>query len=160
MLVVSDTSPLRALQAIGHLQILESLYRSGYVPPAVAAELQVAAPREQPLDVASLPFVVVRAPLQMAVFPATPRLGLGEQQAIALALEIGASTLLIDDSDARRAASRCGVSTTGVLGVLVEAKRRGVVSEVAPLMDLLRERIAFRISDLVAQDVLRQAGEL
>jgi uncharacterized protein len=160
VLVVSDTSPLRALQAIELVPVLEPLYGRVLVPPAVSAELAAPSPRVQPFNVETFPFLVVRQASRIAPnSDLIAGLGLGEQQAIALAMEVGASTLLIDDGAARRAARACGVATTGVIGVLVEAKGRGLIVQLAPLIAQLRERIAFRLSERVVREALRAAGE-
>ncbi len=73
-------------------------------------------------------------------------LGVGEAEAIALALEVGAEFL--------------GVRTVGPAGVLLEAKRKGVISAVKPYLDALRSIAGFRLADEVYLRVLREAGEV
>jgi predicted nucleic acid-binding protein len=66
-------------------------------------------------------------------------LGKGESEAIALAAEIDDAILIMDDADGRRVARALGLQVTGVLGVLVEAKERGFVALVKPILDALGE---------------------
>ncbi len=62
-----------------------------------------------------------------------------------LALESTTSIVVLDDRDARRVARQLGFPLTGTLGLLVDAKARGLVRAVAPLLDEL-ESHNFRMS--------------
>lgn len=160
MLVVSDTSPLRALQALGMVSLVEQVYGSVLVPPAVVAELAVEAPSIGAFRVLEYPFLIVRAPIDQArVSRLLEELNAGEAEALALALEASADTVLIDEAIGRRAAARLGLKTVGVLALLVQAKGRGLVERVAPLIDELDARINFRVSSQVRRRVLEDAGE-
>ncbi|QXD16313.1 DUF3368 domain-containing protein [Rhodocaloribacter litoris] len=86
-------------------------------------------------------------------------LGRGEAEAIALALERNADLVLLDEREGRRAARRLGLSVTGVLGLLVEAKAKGHVATLRPLVDALRQVAGFYVHDEVYRAVLRQVGE-
>ncbi|MGV2390854.1 MAG UNVERIFIED_CONTAM: DUF3368 domain-containing protein [Microcystis novacekii LVE1205-3] len=55
---------------------------------------------------------------------------------------------------------RLGLSITGVLGVLLIAKNRGLISKVQPIIDALILQANFRISRQVYEEVLRTANEL
>lgn len=156
MLIVSDTSPLRALQVLSLLGLLEPLYSQVLIPPAVYTELSRARIGVPPLDIAQHSFIEVRSPKLVRGFP---RLGPGESEAISLALELGATELLIDEVGARSVATTLGMKPIGVLGVLIQGKQRGLVQQVAPLIEQLQQRISFRVSDAVVAEVLRQAGE-
>ena len=159
-LVVSDTSPLRALQHLGETDLLKQLYQSVLVPPAVAREL--ASPRGMgaPVDVNALPFVTVRAPTDAAQVQQFRRhLDPGESEAIALAIEVRADAVLIDELDGRAAAAAAGLNVVGVLGILQRAKREGLIDEVRSRIDRLRNDIQFFVSDHLYDAVLRAAGE-
>lgn len=102
-LVVSDTSPLRALSHLGLLGPLELLFSDVLVPPAVADELAAGAPSCLPVDIASFEFIRVVVPRSVGdVSAAHPELDLGEAEAIALAVEVRADELLVDERFGRR----------------------------------------------------------
>jgi len=85
-------------------------------------------------------------------------LGPGEREAIALALELKATRLLLDDLPARRLASSLGLEIIGTLGLLLWAKEQGLLPAVRPWVDtLLRE--GFYISERLLAEVLSTAGE-
>ena len=141
--VVSDTSPLRALTHLNQISLLGRLFGEVLVPPAVAAELVRPMRMSQPLNLADHAFIKVRAPRDRArVNQLGSTLDPGESEAIALALGV-AAPLLIDEAAGRAAAKGCGLKTIGVLGVLVRAKRIGASGAVGPLIDRLRMNSGF-----------------
>ncbi len=75
-----------------------------------------------------------------------PRLDAGEIAAIALAMEIAADAVLIDETDGRRAAHRLGLTTIGVAGILVRAHAAGLLSAVSPVLDQLQQKANFWLS--------------
>ncbi|MCL4741041.1 MAG: DUF3368 domain-containing protein [Phycisphaerales bacterium] len=161
MIVVSDTSPLRALQALDRLGLIESVFGEALIPPAVMRELAAESPGVAPLDVTQYPYLVVRSPSDRGqVDRLLVELNAGEAEALALAIEVGAETILLDESDGRRVAARLGLRTTGVLALLVRAKELRLLDRVAPLLDELDAKINFRVSQQVLRRVLADAGEL
>jgi hypothetical protein len=158
-IVVSDTSPIRALHFLKQTALLQHLFGTVIVPPAVAIEL--AQPRNpfEPVDLSIMAFVEVRAPHdQQRVAQYAAALDIGEAEAIALAVELGA-TLLIDEIEGRAAAAAAGVPFVGVLGVLARAKRHGLIDEVRPLLDRLRSELRFRIAQKLYEQFLEAIGE-
>ncbi|MEZ6233540.1 MAG: DUF3368 domain-containing protein [Phycisphaerales bacterium] len=160
MIVVSDTSPLRALPALELVGLLESIYRTVLIPPAVAGELGRDAPNLGPFRLADHAFIEIEKPKEDQLLSRLrAELDEGEAQALALAKQIGAELVLVDELAGRRAARRLGLEASGVLAVLVLAKYRGLVPQVAPLLDRLDSRIRFRVSAAVRRRVLEDAGE-
>jgi predicted nucleic acid-binding protein len=126
VIVVADTSPLRYLILIEHIHVLPDLYGPVLVPPAVIAELnQERTPDLVKVWLSNMPeWLHIQAPMQALSSPRTV-LGAGEREAIALAAELSADALLIDDRDARQEAQRLGVPVLGTLRVLVDASEHG-----------------------------------
>jgi predicted nucleic acid-binding protein len=136
--VVSDAGPLMALAKVGRLDLLFQVFPRIWTPPAVYEELITAGLRLGAPDALLLEgcyrseHIAVRTPRAM---PAEEErvLGSGEAQSIRLALEEQAEWLLIDDFDARRAASdqlkAAGLETrvTGTLGVIVMTYQRRLI---------------------------------
>ena len=83
----------------------------------------------------------------------------GESEAIALALELGADLLLMDERFGRESAQYFGLRYIGLVGVLIEAKHKGLISTVQPYLDALRDRAGFRLSTVLYERVLRDLGE-
>ncbi len=158
--VVSDTSPIRALDHLGLTSLLEGIYGEVLVPPGVAEELRDPESALPPLDWARIPGVRVQAPTDaVRVEQLRQTLDRGESEAIALALEVRAAALLADERMARAVARSLGLKPVGVLATLVRAKQKGLVTAVGPLMDWLRAGIGFRISPALYKEISRLAGE-
>jgi predicted nucleic acid-binding protein len=83
----------------------------------------------------------------------------GEAEAIALATEIQAGVLLIDEKEGRSVARQAGLVVRGVLGVLLRAKAMGEIASVRAEIDALRKRAGFFIAASLEIDVLRSVGE-
>lgn len=159
-IVVSDTSPIRVLAHLGHLELLRTLFREVLVPTAVVLELEQPRSRLPSLVVRSLAFVRVQDPVdRKAVRELRATLGPGEAEALVLAEEVHADAILIDEAAGRTAARDRGLRPFGALGLLVRARRMGLVEPLARLMDRLQTELGFYISPAVRAIVLRQAGE-
>lgn len=163
MIVVSDTSPLSGLAIVGRLSLLKVLYGQVVIPPAVAAELRRGGqddPRiSQVLTVAWLVVKDANDRTLVNELQTTYRLDKGESEAIALALELRAAGLLIDERLGRRQASRLGLPITGLLGILLVAKKRNLIGAIRPIVDELIQEAGFRISQQLYWEVLVTAGE-
>ena len=158
-IVVSDTSPIRAFHFLKQTGLLQHLFGTVFVPPAVAGEL--ARPRQgfEPIDLSIISFVEVRAPHdQQRVEHYAAALDLGEAEAIALAIELRVMPL-IDETEGRAAAAAAGVPFVGVLGVLARAKRDSLIEEVRPMLDRLRSELRFRIAQELYEQYLAAIGE-
>jgi predicted nucleic acid-binding protein len=150
-LCVGNSSPLIVFQRIGQLSLLQNLLEQLYIPPAVRFEVFGSTPLPVWIKEQSL-----AQPLASQILAA--RIGAGEREAIALALELQANLLVIDDLAARRLAQSLKITIIGSLGLLVRAKERGLISSVRPLMEAMQSE-EFRISDSVFAGILAAAGE-
>ncbi len=159
-IVVSDTSPIRALDHIGCLPLLVDFFGRVLIPVAVAREL--AAPRRdfRAIQVADHPFLeVIDATDRGRVDDLRKSLDLGEAEAIALACEVNADAILIDERRGRAAAGRFGLTIIGTMGLLVRAKREQKIAAVRPLLDALMDELEFFVAADLRIEILRQAGE-
>lgn len=162
MIIVSDTSALSNLALVEHLWLLEAIYETVIIPAVVASEL-AAASNPAIAAILKLKWVQTRILTQSQLSNQLQRergLDAGEANAIALALELQADDLLIDERLGRREAVRLGLSIIGILGVLLIAKQRSLIPQVQSVMDTLRNKAGFRISPQLYQRVLTLAQEL
>ncbi len=82
----------------------------------------------------------------------------GEAQAISLAMEIEDSVLVLDEKKARRVAIQLNLKIIGTIGLLLRAKRDGIITEVKPILQSLQNN-DFRISQALFQKALFLAKE-
>jgi predicted nucleic acid-binding protein len=83
----------------------------------------------------------------------------GEAEAIALALEHQTEVLLLDESDARKAADIYQLRKTGIIGLLMRAKREGKLASLREELDRLRKEAGFWISNDLYREAIRVMGE-
>ncbi len=158
--VVCNTSPLQYLHQAGCLQVLPALVDKIIIPPAVVDELRAGQKAGIDLpEVSSLKWLDIRRPASIAALPLITDLGPGESQVLALALEIPGTLVVLDDLLARRVAETMRIQLTGTLGVLLAAKRAGLIKAIAPILDTLQV-LRFRVSPATRNVVLKLAGEL
>jgi hypothetical protein len=161
MIVVSNASPIINLAAVERLDLLRQLYGQVTIPQAVYDEMVVAgAGQPGATKVATSGWIKTRQVTNETVVAAL-RLELdpGEAEAIALAVELKADSLLLDERKGREIALRLGCKTVGLLGILVEAKHTGLVPAVKPIMDELIERAGFWITASLYDRVLQAVEE-
>jgi predicted nucleic acid-binding protein len=149
--VISNASPLIALEQIGHFDLLKGLFFTVLIPPAVVREVA---------PTVTLPTWVSEHTLTQPIGPQILRtaLGPGESEAISLALEINAQWVILDERPARRFAQALGLPIIGTLGILLASKRRGLLPAVRPCLDAL-VNFGFHISPGLYDLVLADAGE-
>lgn len=142
------------------LHVLPALAKPITVPPSVQEELRIG--RELGLnlpDLRSLDWIVVRLPSSSVVLPLVTDLGPGEREVLALALETPDSICVLDDALARQVARTLQLRFTGTLGVLIDAKRGGLLPAIRPLLEQL-DSLGFRLAAHTRRAILKLAGEL
>jgi predicted nucleic acid-binding protein len=152
MIVVSNTSPLHYLILVDAVHVLPALYGDVIVPPEVVSESlnPHTPPRVSAWFRAQPPWLRVLAPAR--VDPEI-RLHPGEAQTIALAEQLKANRLLIDDKAGRRIALQRGLRISGTLGVLDEAAARQLV-RLRQTLELLRTQTNFRVTAELCNEIL------
>ncbi|MFT5241506.1 MAG: putative nucleic acid-binding protein [Kiritimatiellia bacterium] len=156
---ICDTSPLQYLHQLRLLHVLRELFGGIIIPPAVVEELAEGKRRGIDLpDIGVLDWVSVREPRSIAALPLASNLGAGEAEVLMLALESDDAIVIIDDLLARGTASALDVQVKGTLGILLDAKRRGLIEAVKPHLDRLQE-LNFRLAPQTRVAVLDLADE-
>jgi len=161
VIVVSDTSPLTNLAAIGQFNLLREIYHDLAIPEAVWAELNAGGLGWPGRDAVAGASWVTCYSVQnrLAVAALLDDLDAGEAEAIVLALELGADLLLLDEVEGRHHAQRLGLHITGAIGILQVAKHDGLIDCVRPHLDALRGVAGFYISEALYQFVLQTVDE-
>lgn len=154
--VVSDAGPLIALGRLDLLQVLQHLFAQVQVPDEVVLECMARPGNVDTTRIRSaldtgLLLRCTAAPLELA------GLDSGECAAISRALELGAA-MLVDERAARAKAVALGIAVTGTLGVLVRARRRGLIGPLMPLVAALRAS-GQRLSHQAVAQALAACGE-
>lgn len=160
MIVVSNTSPLTNLAAIGHFELLRKLFGEIHIAQGVWQELNKGGrrhPGSQEVENAS--WIYRHKVSNQAVTTVLRRdLDLGEAETLALALELKADLVLLDEQEGRHAASRIGLRPFGVLAILLKAKKQGEIGEVRSPLDALRGQAGFFVAESLYRQVLQEAG--
>jgi len=157
MIVVSNTSPLMNLAVINQLKIIEQLYGKVIIPEEVSKELFAAG--IHPL-IEHLPWIEKHQVKNKGLSDSLKiELDDGEAEAIALAIELKADLVLMDERLGRNIASRSGQKCIGIMGILMEAKHKGIIDSVKPVVDDLITKAGFWVSNGLYLKVLREAGE-
>jgi predicted nucleic acid-binding protein len=129
MIVVADTSPINYLTLIGHIDVLSRFYEQVLIPPTVLEELQDAnAPGLVRAWAAQAPSWLEKRELLRAPDSGLNFLDRGEAEVIALAEQVKAARLIVDETLARGEAHRRNLSVIGTLGVLRNAARAGLLN--------------------------------
>ena len=163
-LVICDSSTLIHLTSIGRLALLKAFYDRITIPPAVWNEVvEQGAGRAGAREVAEASqagWIDVIAPADEPLVRLLERdLDAGESEVIALALEQQADLILLDESEARRIADRYGLAKTGVIGLLIRARREGLVDSLQAELDRLQSLGGFWIEERLHHRVLAIMGE-
>lgn len=157
MILVADASALIALSVCNSLPVLDALFGSVLVPEAVYLEV---AADEKPHSEQLRHYLkgkVRNVDMRHFVF-LDAYADIGETAAMLLYKELNADYLLIDDKRGRKVAAINQIKTVGSLGVLLEAKRAGLIVSIAPLLAQIEASPVFISRSLLAT-VLELAGE-
>lgn len=161
MNTVCNTSPIGNLIQINALLLLGRLFTKITIPSEVAEELDAGVEvfgvwREAP---GAAEIEVVSVANRDLVKELSITLHAGESAAIALALQVAGSVLIIDEVDGRKAATRLGLKVVGTVGILLRAKEQQLIERVEPYLQDLRTKAHFWLSDKLYNHALVLAGE-
>ncbi len=158
MIVVSDTSPISNLLQIGETDLLRRIFHRIIIPAEVYAEIcRIQSHKE---------FLFKQDWIETATLSNTnlknrllKDLDGGEAEAIALAIELKADYLLMDETRGRQVAENFGIKVTGILGVLIKAKEDGMITEVKPYLQRLVRDAGFWLNPKVIEKILEIVKE-
>lgn len=149
MIVVSDTTPLRYLAVLGHLELLPRLFGSVHCPDAVIQECRhPRAPAALRTWAEAPPPWLLVTEVKTVASDLRDHLDAGEAAAITLAHSLQAKVILIDEREGRRLAITHGFITAGTLNILAQAGRRNWIDYQATVVRL-RAETNFRATQAV-----------
>ena len=160
MIVVADASPLIALARIGRLELLHAVFGTLLLPEAVWRELVEPGLDKVGAGELSHSIWIERRAVADAGLVALLRhdLGAGEAEAIVLAREVCAELVLLDERMGRAAAKRLGLRVTGLVGVLIEARERGLLDDAEVVVNDLHQKAGFWLSDELRRMVVGEGS--
>jgi predicted nucleic acid-binding protein len=148
--VITDASCFILLDKIDAFSILKELYQVVITTPEIAAEYGRRLPE----------WVEVRAVQNRdLLYTYAESIDIGEASAMALANEIHADLIILDDGAARKFAEKLALEITGSIGVLLSAKRNNIIKEIRPYLDRI-QITNFRITPSLINRILVAAGEV
>ena len=147
--IISDTSCFIILTNIGELDLLHKIYGEIVTTIDIATEYGETLP-------AWVEILTVKDKYKQQLLEM--QLDKGESSAIALALEIPDSTIILDDYKARKIADRLGINFTGTIGVIIKAKLTGIIPGIKPLLEKIKQT-DFRLSPEIELQALKEASE-
>lgn len=164
MPVISNTSPLLNLAIIDHLFLLPEQFGQIYIPPAVFTELKINQdlPGSRALEAAVNQGWLISQVVENTLLVNLLRRDLhqGESEAIALAVECSANKILLDEKEARQVARALGLSTIGILGILLKGWNESRIPSIKAVTERLQQEANFRIAPALLAQVLEESGEL
>ncbi len=160
MTVIADATPLIYLAAIGKFELLRVLYGRSVSPCAVSHHVVIpGAGRPGAAETAGAAWVDRRAVSDPAkVTGLGTHLDSGESEAIVLAEELHADLVVMDETAGRCVLAGRGIAFIGTVGILMQAKRRGLIAALKPELDQLRT-CGFHLTDRVYRASLAASGE-
>lgn len=163
MIIVSNTSPISNLIIIGEIALLQQIYPKVLIPPTVHSELtRLQALQLTMISLLGAGWLEIKAPTKtnlQLLDTLNQTLDPGEAEAIALAIELSADRLLIDERLGRSVAASYGLKLRGLLGILINAKQQGLIPVLKPILDRLINQAGFRVSQMLYDRTLQEVGE-
>jgi predicted nucleic acid-binding protein len=160
-MIVSNSTPLINFAAIDRLDILEALFTEVAIPPAVEYEVLEGGHRYPSMTAIRQASFITKYRIlnEMLRNALTMDLDPGEAEAITLALEKKADLLLLDEIAGRTIAESYQLTFTGSIGCLIEAKKKGIIPSVKPLLDAMRQEARFWVNPRLYARILTEQGE-
>jgi predicted nucleic acid-binding protein len=157
VIVFSNTTPFIALSSIGQLELLPRLFGTVRVVPEVAEECRAGGLIAVP-DLAALPWIQFEPSLSAVSSLPLLELDKGEKHTIHAACEHKADLVVIDEKIGRNVAEYLGLSVIGTLGVLLNAKRKGMIASFSQCAEEM-QRNGLRYHPRLVERLKGECGE-
>ncbi|WP_414755314.1 DUF3368 domain-containing protein [Anabaena sp. CCY 9910] len=155
--VIVNSSPLIVLLKSQQAQLIPQLFTEILVPSGVIEEITTKNDTASKL----LPSISWIQTVEVKIIVpevAAWDLGKGESQVLSLALQNSEFAAIVDDRAARRCGQALGITTIGTGGLLILAKRPGLIASISPAIQALRDADLW-LSDTLVELLKQQAGE-
>ena len=152
---VVNASPLILLGKINQLVLFEQLASSLIVPESVFQEVARGEPNSFGQKSLNWTKVLVRPDINVPVSILNWNIGAGESQVLAYCLQYQGSKAILDDSQARAAAQSHRIQPLGTLGIILRAKRSGLIAAAQPLVEQLVASGSYLSPSLVRAALLK-----
>lgn len=161
MITVSNSSPIMNLAGKGKLSLIKRKFGNVIIPDAVWREVVIDGKGKRGVeDVEKSDWIKVQSVRDKALVRVLEKdLDRGESEAITLAVENTADVLLLDDKSARLIASNLGLKIIGIIGILIWAKKEGIIKQLGKELENLREKANFRMSEDLIKRALQEVYE-
>ena len=151
--VVINASPLVLLSKIDLLYLLNKLFDAVYIPHAVLKEIQDIDKVETKVNLSEISFIPLEISNKIAVRGLLGRLHIGEVEVMIGAIEKGIVTVVMDERTARNKAKQLGLEITGTLGILLKARKRGLIEDMGQEITKLKNAGMY-LSDNIVKQIL------
>lgn len=151
--IVINASPLILLNKVNRLSLLNKLFTAVYIPNAVLREVGITSELEPNVDFSEISFRPLCVTNEVAVQGLLGRLHIGEVEVIVGAIEKGISTVVLDENAARNKAKHLGLYVTGTLGILMKAKKCGLIDDISAEITNLKNANMY-VSDEVVKRLI------
>ena len=161
MIVVSDTTAISSLHKIQQLPLLQKIFGEVIISSEVFEELKYFESINSEFNFTkTYPWIKVETATDQQLIKSLEEiLDKGESSAIALAIQLHADLVLIDEKQGRKVAVQQGLSIIGLVGVLEVAKKRNLIPALKPLLNDLIDVANFRISKNLYERTLEAVNE-
>ena len=159
-IIIADASPLIALAKLNRLDLLTALFSTLHVPDTVYSEVTIDQSRSDARVLKSFlaKHFTSHGDIECSFTKEISNiLDAGEIQALALSRDLECGVLM-DEMRGRKVAQHYDIQTVGILGLLMQAKRQELISEVFSLIEALQAQ-NYRLSSSLIKSVLELVGE-
>lgn len=156
--VVSNTTPIISLLKLSRLDLLEKLYSQISIPNAVYQEIEAGKNKKYYQDLSKIDWINIVEIKDKQAVKYFIDLDIGEAEAIVLATEVNADLIILDEKLGRFHAKHAELKVTGTIGILIKAKKQGLIEKLSPLLKELTDKDVW-ISDNLKKEILKQVGE-